>query len=817
MDITISFENMVYEDALTILSYASPYPVRLTLQKPDRGRGGLGGASDGLDTGAALGEHVGDDTDPDDTVHHPVYRSQSMDDVSKIQKERFSFRMRRARSEMKRGSSKKNEAVAGADSGTLRKWKDMVGLESSGPAADVSVASTSNEPSFSFPDMKLNADDMFEDVKTEATVHTFQSPRVLEVNIPDQNKSVAADMNDDERAKIERLRAEIQQEWNAAPEELVGKSSKSPAPQPAKLRFGDSDEEDNGVGLNAQGKLVLTDAPPHDDDDQPSGGVFSRKRRDSSGSSRSRSSDEDVGNEIDNDFLMRALKLSEPDSQLVPDIGEEVVIGNEKDESIIKLSAATPPAAATVRDRHGSASSSDSDSGKRGQQLKFSSGVVPMSESVHLGSNINNSSSAPADHTGPSYDEANASMIVNFSEKSLLMKDDPEVPVETDDSKVTKGSRTSDDEEMRMLKDYLGDRPFLVDNLDSSDDEQKTKKSSGMKITKTVTVSKVGSDGTITETRTETLETSDPQSHAATTTSSTTTAGAAGLNMNSSDLSQLKAKALSDAKREIRRRSDSENENQKSSGGSSLSSRSASPQHPRPIDDLDLDLSALRQKLTMRPREGSDHSDAEQDGGSADKSGSPDIKRRSGGGLTFDITTSEFQSMPDEIEPEPRGEPKGGVAYYVGIDDELRAPKPESSFPGDGDDSILTSAKVRAWGEPDTWPTRRRKSSDSSASSKEGHQGDADPGQITFKLPESSYIEGNNNELDKKHGSVSVDLNGRSSSLDSTPIGSPQKSSSSEAVLSKPDSSSEKFSVTTHDEAKGTYTMSFNSLEDSEA
>jgi len=31
LSLTISFDNMVYEDALTLLSYASPYPIKLVV------------------------------------------------------------------------------------------------------------------------------------------------------------------------------------------------------------------------------------------------------------------------------------------------------------------------------------------------------------------------------------------------------------------------------------------------------------------------------------------------------------------------------------------------------------------------------------------------------------------------------------------------------------------------------------------------------------------------------------------------------------------------------------------------------------------
>lgn len=777
LDITISFENMVYEDALTILSYASPYPVRLTLQKatPDKEK-----------------DTEGEETDAEDTVHHPVYRSQSMDDVSKIQKERFSFRMRRARSEMKRGSSKKND---GTNTGTLRKWKDMVGLEASGPSSDTNQNLT-------FTDMTIKPTDLMADfnepdrVKAEATIHQYAAPRVLEIDIPDQKRETR---EEDERAKVERLRAQIQQEWNDAPVELVGKSN-FVASAPTRPR---SDDSDDGIRLNSEGKLVLG-GPIPGESEPPN---FSLQRKDSSGSSHSSRSDtdDDVGNEIDNAFLMRALKLSEPDSQIVPDVGQEVTIGDSKDESTIQFSPA--------KKRHSSQSSSDSShqdhEKKKAHDEEAGVEIASTDEYVVVDLANKNNSSAPEatprmlnirnDISG--IDDTNASMVVNFSERSLLMKDDPDVPVESgDDASFTepKIALNSDEEEAQMLKEYLGGRPFLIDSLNDSDND-KDAESSDFTVRKTVTVTRVTSDGATTETTTETVESSDD--HIVKTTS--TVVESQGENIDISELSKLKTKALSDAKREIRRRSDSE--------GSSMSSRS-SGSHPG--DDLDMDLSALRQKLTMRnisaePHESSDQSDAE-DGATGLTSDSPDIKRRSGGGLTFDITASEFKNMPDEIEPEPRGEPKGGMAYYVGIDDELRAPKLEGS-----DEEPIPKPDLVRPAEDDS--RRRRRSGSSSGSHSDDDE--ADPGKITFKMGSAHNVEGNNNELPNteiKHGfNVDMNFNGRSSSLDSTPLGSPHKSSTSE-VITKSDSS-ERFTITTHDESKGTYTMTLNSLDDSEA
>ncbi|KAK3092621.1 hypothetical protein FSP39_005070 [Pinctada imbricata] len=69
LSVTISFENMVYEDALTILSYASPYPVKVTLQKE-------------LTTSKNRKP-----SDAYSNLSHPLYRSQSVDTISKIGKE----------------------------------------------------------------------------------------------------------------------------------------------------------------------------------------------------------------------------------------------------------------------------------------------------------------------------------------------------------------------------------------------------------------------------------------------------------------------------------------------------------------------------------------------------------------------------------------------------------------------------------------------------------------------------------------------------------------------------------------------------------
>jgi len=106
--VTICFRHVVYEDALTILSYASPYDVTLELEKNPPGRtntllkqrktagssvslmhpsssvqigGGISASTSGIGGGAQLG---GELTPVNERLVHPLYRSQSIDDLSKV-------------------------------------------------------------------------------------------------------------------------------------------------------------------------------------------------------------------------------------------------------------------------------------------------------------------------------------------------------------------------------------------------------------------------------------------------------------------------------------------------------------------------------------------------------------------------------------------------------------------------------------------------------------------------------------------------------------------------------------------------------------
>lgn len=89
MNVTISFENMVFEDALTILSYASPYPVNICVQKH---KSNIAYKANGFEM----------------QLSHPLYRSQSLDALTRIMKESLP---KRSYSELK-SDNKKSFSVA---------------------------------------------------------------------------------------------------------------------------------------------------------------------------------------------------------------------------------------------------------------------------------------------------------------------------------------------------------------------------------------------------------------------------------------------------------------------------------------------------------------------------------------------------------------------------------------------------------------------------------------------------------------------------------------------------------------------------------
>ncbi|KAG8189926.1 hypothetical protein JTE90_009069 [Oedothorax gibbosus] len=88
--VTVSFAGMVYEDALTILSYASPYDVKLELEKsPTSSNGTNHVANLPSSSPKRLGASTSFRNCGQRGLFHPLYRSQSIDDLTQIGKEGF--------------------------------------------------------------------------------------------------------------------------------------------------------------------------------------------------------------------------------------------------------------------------------------------------------------------------------------------------------------------------------------------------------------------------------------------------------------------------------------------------------------------------------------------------------------------------------------------------------------------------------------------------------------------------------------------------------------------------------------------------------
>lgn len=73
--ISVSFAHVVFEDALTILSYASPYDVQLHLEK------------DAAPGAAKKPPVTSQPSTASERLCHPFYRSQSIDDLTKVRGE----------------------------------------------------------------------------------------------------------------------------------------------------------------------------------------------------------------------------------------------------------------------------------------------------------------------------------------------------------------------------------------------------------------------------------------------------------------------------------------------------------------------------------------------------------------------------------------------------------------------------------------------------------------------------------------------------------------------------------------------------------
>ncbi|XP_035212676.1 serine/arginine repetitive matrix protein 2-like [Stegodyphus dumicola] len=87
--VTVSFGAMVYEDALTILSYASPYDVKLEIEKSSSSSSVARAVHLPSSSPKRLGASTSFRSGGQRRLFHPLYRSQSIDDLTQIGKDSF--------------------------------------------------------------------------------------------------------------------------------------------------------------------------------------------------------------------------------------------------------------------------------------------------------------------------------------------------------------------------------------------------------------------------------------------------------------------------------------------------------------------------------------------------------------------------------------------------------------------------------------------------------------------------------------------------------------------------------------------------------
>ncbi|KAK2168396.1 hypothetical protein LSH36_17g09024 [Paralvinella palmiformis] len=266
MSVTVSFENMVLEDAMTILSYASPYPVKLCLQRP----------SSIASRPSNTEEKAVDNSEEEDVdINHPVYRSQSLDDLRQINKEGL-LHPRRTWSEWKRAGYVPNKPV---EEGHLKKWKGKADIvEETSESGDLQTQSSASN--YSIPDLKIDIHDLRMD-SDDGDVPTIQiteaevtgNAKVNEMNI--EASEVAAEVCAEDGNSDTKI----------TPEPLDPDVSVSPSDESEAIAndVSPSEDVDNAVSTalpdGSMSVSVPTEKPPavpnnddDDDDDDVDGG-----------------------------------------------------------------------------------------------------------------------------------------------------------------------------------------------------------------------------------------------------------------------------------------------------------------------------------------------------------------------------------------------------------------------------------------------------------------------------------------------------------------------------------------------------------------
>lgn len=198
LSVTVSFENMVYEDALTILSYASPYPVNICLQKQDQMP-----KSRRMSTTKT-------------NLNHPLYRSQSVDALHGIGKEPI-FQPKRSLSEM-RSDKRDSPKLIHVNRPILEK---IVSEESNGPPVKYEPPVQSVSP-VSTAEVTVHRDDSRSDVRQvlsfdkQFSVETGMPNATLDLNNVSENKKDTRLANVD-RGGVDELDSSAQARQNQVP------------------------------------------------------------------------------------------------------------------------------------------------------------------------------------------------------------------------------------------------------------------------------------------------------------------------------------------------------------------------------------------------------------------------------------------------------------------------------------------------------------------------------------------------------------------------------------------------------------------------
>lgn len=744
LGITISFENTVYEDALTILSYASPYPVQLQIQKKQQ-------KSDSDVTGEDYEEAL--------HLHHPVYRSQSMDDVSKIAQESV-FRVRRARSEMKRGSSKSRKQEEEIEEGKLRKWSGKPDFGEPVSTTDITSDEKSEDSNVSIPDLRIDASGLLHRDETdgeviEATVHHDADSHSLDIGHNSDGGITLEDINlekteaptlglspkrQSELDRMEGLRLSYEADMPAVRKlELEKKAASETLEEVKDAVDGDKDKDVNAnVGINLGKSSFGLRGKRHDSGASNSSSASETKAVPAEKIRRISTAETDEARSSGDEEAKP--KEGETSIQFVPDVGQEVSLVADTSSRFILT-------------EHDDFIDIDLKSSKR----ELTSDDVP--------------SGPPSPPPGPppplsdnAADVTESSMHVLLNEDSIMMRDASGADDEADVS--ASGGQTNDgnDSIQDVLKDYFSDQPSLMARLGLS---------SGKGNLENVTLPKR-------------LSASDNRSERS---SDHDSVASSGTNTN--------GKALHEAKMLIRQKSSSDEEPAHASSSPSLSSRSSSPTE---LADQ-----------TYVQEAGSDQEGAvEETRMKKPFTLSPVVTKRSSGGLSFDVNPSDYQDMEVDTEEQNRKQ-QGGVAYYVSIEDQFHG-APVGEVTGGVDDN--QPSLVRAWDMPNMSATPHYDvddlSQETTTTTRVSEVRMIGTGETTTTTTTTTTkvleLSNNNNDLG---------VNGNEKGNEA-PLSTALRSKDLQTEVSK---SSEVITVIPHEEVPGAFTLTMNTShhEDSEA